>query len=111
MEDKVYSFMGLAMKAGRLVSGGETCERAIKSGNVFLLVVSEDASDNTVKKFEDACKRREIPFYQFGKKEAIGRLLGKKIRSVVAVTDIQLARNLRRLIEEQKAARINTGVS
>jgi len=111
VEDKVYSFMGLAMKAGRLVSGGETCERAIKSGNVFLLVVSEDASDNTVKKFEDACKRREIPFYQFGKKEAIGRLLGKKIRSVVAVTDIQLARNLRRLIEEQKAARINTGVS
>lgn len=103
MRDRVYSFMGLAMKAGKLVSGGETCEKAVKRGNVFLLIVSEDASNNTVKKFGDACKRREIPFYQFGEKEAIGRLLGEKIRSVVAVTDIQLARNLKRLIDEQKS--------
>ena len=103
VKDRVYSFIGLAMKAGKLVSGGETCERAIKRGNVFLLIASEDASDNTVRKFEDACKSRGIPFCRFGEKEEIGRLLGKKIRSVVAVTDIRLARNLKRIIDEQKS--------
>ncbi|HAA24895.1 MAG TPA: 50S ribosomal protein L7ae [Ruminiclostridium sp.] len=102
VKDRVYSFIGLAMKAGKLVSGGESCERAIKRGNVYLLIVSEDASDNTVKKFEDACKHRKIPLCRFGEKEAMGRLLGKKIRSVVAVTDVGLARNLEKLIDEQK---------
>jgi ribosomal protein L7Ae-like RNA K-turn-binding protein len=101
--------MGLAMKAGKLVSGGETCERAIKIGNVFLLIVSEDASDNTIRKFENACKRREIPFCRFGKKEEIGRLLGKKIRSVIAVTDIQLARTLEKLIAGHKSCKKNHG--
>jgi len=111
LKDRIYSFIGLVTKAGKLVSGGELCEKAIKRGNVFLLIVSEDASDNTVKKFENTCKHRKIPFCRFGEKEEIGRLLGKKIRSVIAVTDIQLARNLEKLIDGQKADRKTTGVS
>lgn len=109
MKDRVYSFIGLAMKAGRLVSGGEACERAIRRGSVFLLVVSEDASDNTIKRFEDACKYRGIPFRRFGEKEVLGKLLGKKVRSVFAVTDIRLARNLEKLIDEQKGRRNKHG--
>ncbi len=98
MEDRVYSFMGLAMKAGKLVSGEANCEKAIRCKKADLVIVAQDASANTAGKFENACKYRDIPFYRFGKKEAIGRLLGKEIRSVVAITDIQLARNLEKLI-------------
>ena len=59
MVERIYSFLGLATKAGKLISGEETCERALKLGKVFLVIVSDDASDNTKKKFNDMCKYRK----------------------------------------------------
>ena len=45
--DKVYSLLGLAKKAGQLLSGDDTCERTIKSGKAVLVIVAGDASENT----------------------------------------------------------------
>ncbi len=103
MTDKVYSFMGLAMKAGKPVSGEEGCERSIRSGKAFLVVTAEDASDNTVKKFQNACEYHEVPFFRFGEKEALGRLLGKGVRSVITVTDTSFAKKLTELIMEEQS--------
>jgi len=86
--------MGLAMKAGKLVSGEEGCEKAIRRGKAFLVITAEDASENTVKKFRNACEYRKIQFFRFGSKEALGRLLGKEVRSVVTVIDSGFARRL-----------------
>ncbi len=47
--NKTLSLIGLAMKAGKVVSGEQTVEMAIKSGEVFLCIVAVDASDNTKK--------------------------------------------------------------
>jgi len=96
--DKVYSFMGLAMKAGKLVSGEEGCEKTIRSEKAFLVITADDASENTIKKFQNACEYRKVPFFRFGSKEAIGRLLGKEIRSVIAITDSGFAQKLTELI-------------
>ena len=103
MTDKVYSFMGLAMKAGKLVSGEEGCEKAVRSGKAFLVVTAEDASENTVKKFQNACEYRKVPFFRFGSKEALGRLLGKEIRSVITVTDAGFAKKLTELIMKEQS--------
>lgn len=85
--DKVYSFLGLACKAGKVVSGDETCERAILKGKVVLTIIAQDASDNTKKKFMDMCSYRAIDIKMFGNKEKLGKFVGKDIRSVVAVID------------------------
>lgn len=98
MTNKVYSFMGLAMKAGKLVSGEEGCEKTIRSGKAFLVITAEDASENTVKKFLNACEYRKVPFFRYGQKEALGRLLGKEVRSVITVTDSGFAQKLTELI-------------
>jgi ribosomal protein L7Ae-like RNA K-turn-binding protein len=98
MVDRVYSFLGLATKAGRVVSGEETCERNLKSGKVFLVIVSADASDNTKKKFSDMCKYRNIEIRYFGEKILLGRCIGKDIRSIIAVTDRGFAGRLVELI-------------
>jgi ribosomal protein L7Ae-like RNA K-turn-binding protein len=96
--DRIYSFMGLAMKAGKLVSGEESCEKAIRSKKAYMVIVTEDASGNTVKKFQDACIYREVPFIRFGKKHLLGRLLGKEIRSTAVITDSGFAQKLTELI-------------
>ena len=46
---KVLSLIGLAMKAGKVVSGEFSTEKAVKTGTAFLVVVAESASGNTKK--------------------------------------------------------------
>ena len=101
MVERIYSFLGLAMKAGRLLSGDETCERALKSGKVYLVIVSEDSSDNTKKKFTDMCSYRNIEIRYFGEKDQLGRCIGKKIRSVVAIADRGFADRLKEMIDNR----------
>lgn len=49
--DKVLSLIGLATKAGRVVSGEFATEKEVKCGRAFLVVVALDASENTKKSF------------------------------------------------------------
>lgn len=44
---KVLSMLGLAAKAGKVASGEFSTEKEVKSGNACLVIVAEDASDNT----------------------------------------------------------------
>ena len=43
--------LGLAAKAGKIVSGEFATEQAIKADKACLVVIAKDASDNTTKKF------------------------------------------------------------
>jgi ribosomal protein L7Ae-like RNA K-turn-binding protein len=98
MADKIYSFIGLAKKAGRLAAGEEACEKALKSGKTCLLIVSEDASLNTVKKFLDICAYRNIGMMRFGEKELLGKFTGGNLRTVIAIKDRSFAEQLRLMI-------------
>ena len=45
--DKALSMLGLAARAGRIVSGEFTVEKEVKSGRAYLVLIAEDASENT----------------------------------------------------------------
>ena len=49
--DKVLSMLGIAAKSGNVVSGEFSTEKAVKTGHAYLVIVSEEASDNTRKSF------------------------------------------------------------
>lgn len=83
--------LSLAMKAGMLSAGEYQCEEAIKKGVAKYLIIAEDASDNTTKRFADRCKYRDIPYEIFGMKEELGRAIGKAERSVIALQDEQFS--------------------
>ena len=55
MQNKILSLVGLAMKAGKVVSGEFSTEKAVKEGKASLVIVAEDASGNTKKLFLDKC--------------------------------------------------------
>lgn len=99
MNSKVYSFIGLATKAGKLISGEDTCERAIKSGKVSLIIVAGDASDNTKKKFHDMCRYRGVNIRIYGEKELLGRYIGKDVRSIVAILEKEFSKHLMQIID------------
>lgn len=80
----------IAMKAGKLAAGEYQCEESIQKLEAYFVIIAQDASDNTKKKFEDKCKYRDIPFVIFGNKEELGGLIGKAERSVIAIKDENL---------------------
>ena len=61
--DKVLSLISLATKAGRCASGEFLTESETKSGRAGLVVVAEDASENTKKKFRDMCEFYDVPLF------------------------------------------------
>ncbi len=91
MQNKVLSLLGLSTKAGRTVSGEFSTEKAVKEKKAFIVIVAEDASENTKKLFRDKCAFYHIPEYEYATKEQLGRAVGKEMRASVAVTDSGLA--------------------
>lgn len=97
--DKVLSYLGLAMRGRNLVSGEFQTEDAVKSGKAILVIVAEDASDNTKKLFRDKCSYYEVPVYSYGTKQSLGRAIGKDQRSSLAVTDAGLAQAIEKAMQ------------
>ena len=85
--DKVLSYLGLATKAGKIQSGEFSTEKSVKSGKAALVIVAEDASDNTKKKFKNMCSFYEVPFYVYDTKIALGACIGKEFRASLALED------------------------
>lgn len=89
---KILSLIGLATKAGKTVSGEFSTEKSVKTGNGFLVVAAEDASENTKKKFRNMCSFYQVPIYFYGDKESLGRAMGKEYRACLAVQDENFAK-------------------
>ena len=98
--NKIYSMLGLAMKAGKLVSGEFATDKSVKSGKAWLVIVSEDASNNTKKMFSNMCEFYEVTKYFFGTKEKLGHAIGKAMRSSLAITDENFAKSIRKQLEQ-----------
>ncbi len=88
---KALNLIGLATKAGRTASGEFSTEKAVKSGRAYLVIVSEEASDNTRKMFANMCTYYQVPICVFGRKDELGRSCGKEMRASLAVLDEGLA--------------------
>lgn len=86
-KDRVLSMLGLAARSRNVVSGGFATEEAVKSGKAYLVIIAEDASDNTRKKYSNMCEFYEVPCAYYSVKEIIGHAIGKEERSCLAVTD------------------------
>ena len=83
--------LGIAAKSGNVVSGEFSTEKAVKTGQAYMVIVSEEASANTNKMFTNMTSFYEVPMYVFGTKEELGRCIGKEFRASLAITDEHLA--------------------
>ena len=100
--NKVFSLLGIAMRGHNLVSGELQTLEAVKKGSAMLVIIAEDASDNTKKLFADKCLFYEVPVYNYGTKEDLGRAIGKDLRSSVGVCDAGLADAIIKRLEEKE---------
>ncbi len=85
--DRVLSMLGMAARAGRIESGEFSTEKAVKSGRGRLVIVAEDASNNTKKMFKNMCDYYKVPLVVFGTKEELGHWIGKAYRASICILD------------------------
>lgn len=101
-ENKIYSLLGLATRAGKVVSGDDSTLLELKRGKVKLVIVADDASDNTKKLFKDKSSYRSIPYVYFSTKLQLGLAIGKAPRAALGVKDENFAKTLMELMETPK---------
>ena len=97
---KELSLLGLAAKAGRVVSGEFATEKAVKAGKARLVLVAGDASDNSKKKFSDMCTYYKVPLYVVGTKEELGGAIGRITARLWVVTDDNFAVAMKKKLEQ-----------
>ncbi|SFJ23292.1 YlxQ family RNA-binding protein [Thermoflavimicrobium dichotomicum] len=97
--NKLLNALGLAMRAGKVVSGEEFVIREVRAGKAKLVVLAKDAAKNTEKKLTDKCQSYQVPLIRFGTRQELGKAIGKAERVVIAVTDPGFAKMIRQLAQ------------
>ena len=93
--------LGMAQKAGRVVSGGFSVEKLIQSGRAAGVIVAGDASENTKNMFRNKCEYYEIPFAVFSTRERLGKAIGREERVTIALNDEGFSGAVMKLIREK----------
>lgn len=99
-KQQILQILGLATRARMTITGEELTISEVRRGNAKLVLVAEDASDNTSKKLQDKCSHYKVDIQIFGTRAELGHAIGKDERVVMAVTDKGFAKKLKSLFEE-----------
>ena len=99
-EKKILSLLGLAARGRNLTGGENQVLDAIRTGTARLVIIAENASDNTKKKFTDKCEFYDIPIRIWGTGEDLGHGTGHEYRVSLALTENGFAEKIIALMDE-----------
>ena len=103
MNNKFLSMLGLAKRAGALITGTDLVTKALPSGKIRLVMYAENSSQNTEKKITDKCKfygTRCVKIDYVG--EDVAHAIGKLSSvCVVGVSDENFSKELLTLISKE----------
>lgn len=94
IDERVYGLLGLAARAGQLISGDFEVERQVHRGKAVCVLLDSAASENTKKHYRDACDFREIPLIATFEEGRLGQAIGKDGRKVAALKKGKLAEKI-----------------
>ena len=100
MQNKFCTMMGFAQKSGNLFSGENTVELYMPRKKISLVIIAEDASDNTKDKFIQLATRFQVPYIVWGDREMLSHAIGKYNRAVYGISNKKFSRELRGIYDE-----------
>ncbi|HJV65698.1 MAG TPA: DUF448 domain-containing protein [Geomonas sp.] len=87
LRERIASYISLANKGGKIVSGSDQVAERLKKGEAGLLFVATDISQESGEKFRGLARLHKIQVASFFDKERLGALVGKELRSVLIVLE------------------------
>ncbi|HSI67009.1 MAG TPA: YlxQ family RNA-binding protein [Planococcus sp. (in: firmicutes)] len=100
-KQKILQLLGLATRARMMISGEELVVNDVRKGKAKLVIIAEDASENTNKKLHDKCKSFNVDILVLGTRYELGHAIGKEERVVIAITDRGFAKKITSLFNEK----------
>ena len=101
LNSKLLSALGLCKKAGKLTTGFDAVERALRRGEVKLVVLAGDLSPKSAGRITALAAEHKVRLLPTGAAmDDIERLLGKRA-GILAVADQGLAEVVARQVEEE----------
>ncbi|MGG5343781.1 YlxQ-related RNA-binding protein [Enterococcus sp. AZ192] len=97
-KEKILNLLGLAMRAGKLVTGEELTLADIRSNKAKFVFVAADASENTRKKIKDKCSYYKVPTDESFTQSEISHAIGRT-RMIVGINDQGFATKFKELIK------------
>ena len=97
-KQQVLNLLGLAQRAGRLISGEELVVDAIRKGQVKLVFLAQDAGPNLTKKITDKSKTYQVEVVTAFSTLELSIAVGKS-RKVLTVTDAGFTKKMRSIME------------
>lgn len=94
IEERVLSLVALANRAGQVVSGSDKVISALKKGGISVLILAQDTSADSSNKFAAIARVTAVRLFTLSDKERLGALLGKEVRTAVAVSSGSFATQL-----------------
>lgn len=101
MKEKIESYLGFARRSGNLLSGYNTCIHGIQRGKIHLMILAEDISEQTSKKFLNLCSEMAVPCKVYGTSGELSRITGTDNRGVFGITDRNFARVIQQEIDQK----------
>lgn len=85
-KNKVLNLLGLANRAGFVVSGEDNVILGMKKNKIKLVFIACDSSDNTIDKFERKCFFYKVEMKKDFSFDELSSSLGKP-RKIIGITD------------------------
>lgn len=79
----------------------------MKKGKGKLLIISEDAAENTVKKLTVEAKAKGIPYRIYGESDNLSHIIGSSGRTIFVITDAHFAECMLKEIDETEVKKEN----
>jgi len=83
--NKVLQNIGLAFRAGKVVSGEDQVLKAIRSKEAHLVFLASDAGPSTTKRFTDKTSFYQIKLIHDISSDDLSKAIGKTNRKVLAI--------------------------
>ena len=96
---KVINLLGLAQRAGKLITGTETVIDKLKQKKIKAVIMASDIQDNTDEKVRRAARKDDIPMITEFSANELEKAIGKK-RKVLGLIDAGFAKALVERIHE-----------
>ena len=94
LKTRIVNLIGMARKAGAIVSGSNTVLQELGKPQSSLLIVATDAATGTADKILNRAKGCDVPSIKLFDKQILGSAVGQDDRSHLVLTNKKFARNI-----------------
>lgn len=100
-EQEILNLLGLALRAGKIETGTEKVMASIRAKRYKLVILADDASDNSKEKIIRLAENNNVPLVVWGTSDVLADAIGKGITIAIGIKDAGFAKTIKKKFETE----------